>query len=505
MAGDKKLWESSPTSADGWALLQLCGYGSDSAKTTWRHAKFSRYVSWPEAIEALRELMKTRSSRPHINEGRERVLKELEEHLTLTPNETESSGSNVSNSSNSSTAGDAATSSEMTPEEPSPISTTADEAAPVPGQRLDLPPELATLLGRVQLPKVRVTPNNEYALMDIGMVVTGKDANHAAQDLQITMNRYPEVTQNLGDFKFTGQGQRIPTKVGNLAKVIEYIMLLPGVTAARIRVEASKILVRYLGGDLKMIDEVRDMRRVQEHLTDVDPTNWRRAFGEAVEQDATADPPLRISFKLRIHDLDVIGDKGLGDLYLMYVTDAFGRLVAWKVGRSNDPVQRTGKLDGEARRYFNRNWTHKVADIVRGAGCLEPFVLRGLADLLIEGTREYFRDAEGFRDRFQEHCHDAVSVWAEQRFQSEKKARADAPEDEYEASVKRRRVELSLRSEELRLSQEAEERAFALYERSTRLHLESQERQMEMNVSSQERLTEMNVRSQERLAALKQD
>jgi hypothetical protein len=240
-------------------------------------------------------------------------------------------------------------------------------------------------------------------------------------------------------------------------------------------------------------------------LTDVDPTNWRRAFGEAVEQDATADPPLRISFKLRIHDLDVIGDKGLGDLYLMYVTDAFGRLVAWKVGRSNDPVQRTGKLDGEARRYFNRNWTHKVADIVRGAGCLEPFVLRGLADLLLEGTREYFRDAAGFRDRFQEHCHDAVSVWAEQRFQSEKKARADAPEDEYEASVKRRRVELSLRSEELRLSQEAEERAFALYECSTRLHLESQERQMEMNVSSQERLTEMNVRSQERLAALKQD
>ena len=506
---DKKLWESSPT-ADGWALLQLCGYGGDSAKTTWRHIKPARYVPWPEAVETLRELMKTRSSRLHINEGRERVLKELEAHFALV-SEAESSGSNSSNSSSSSSSDSSSagaattTSSTKTPDESSRTDDVDSGAPPVPGQRLELPTQLATLLGRVQLPKVRTTPNQEYALMDIGMAITGKDANHAAQDLQIVLIRFPEFTQNLGECKFEGPGRKdVFTKVGNLAKVIEYIMLLPGTTAARVRVEASKILVRYLGGDLKMIEEVRNMRRVQEHLTEVDPTNWRRAFGEAVEQDAAVDPPLRSSFKLRVHDVDVIGDKALGDLYLMCVTDSSGSLVAWKVGRSNDPLQRTGKLDGEARRYLNRNWTHRVADIVRGAGCLEPLVLRGLADLQIEGMREYFRDAEGFRDRFLEQCHDAVSVWAEQRFQNEKKVRADAPEDEHELLVKRRRVELSLRSEEIKLSHEelaAQEKAFLLHERSTRLHLEAQERLTEMNVSAQERLASV----QERLAALKRD
>jgi len=65
-------------------------------------------------------------------------------------------------------------------------------------------------------------------------------------------------------------------------------MLMPGKMAARVRVEAARILVRYLGGDLAMIDEIKKLRCVQEHLAEVDPANWRRAFGEAVEADAAA-------------------------------------------------------------------------------------------------------------------------------------------------------------------------------------------------------------------------
>ena len=489
MAKDKKLWESSPSNADGWALLQLCGYGADSASATWRRIKpgTSRYVPWPEAVEALRDLAKTRSRLPNINASRDRVLKELEAHFALAPKE-ESSSSASSDSSGAATT----TSSTRTPANSSDDAIDVDsDAPPVQGQRLDLPPELATLLGRVQLPKVRATPNQEYALMDIGMAVTGKNASEAARDVRIVCERYPEVEHRMLDFKFAGQGQRVPTKVGNLAKVIEYIMLLPGLTAARIRMEASKILVRYLGGDLKLIDEVRNMRRVQEHLAEVDPTDWRRAFGDAVEQDAAAaEPPLCNSFQLRIHDLDVAGDKSLGDLYLMCASDPSGHLVAWKVGRSTNPMQRAQNLDGDMRRAYGRNWVHGVVDIVRGAGCLESLVHRKLSDLAMEGPREYFHDAEDFRDRFLEHCRQAASLWSEHK----KRGRDDSPEDEHDLAMKRRREEIKLSHEELA----AQEKAFLLHERSTRLHLETQKRLTEINVSAQERL----VAVQERLAAL---
>jgi hypothetical protein len=163
-------------------------------------------------------------------------------------------------------------------------------APPVCEERVELPQELAVLLDREGLPKVRRTPTGEYSLADIGMAITGKNANHAAEDLRIVMSRFPEVTVGLSDYKFSGRGHRTPTPVGNLAKVVEYIMLLPGKTAARVRVKAATILVRYLGGDLRLIDEVKQMRRVQQHLAEADPDNWRHDFGKAVETDAAVAP-----------------------------------------------------------------------------------------------------------------------------------------------------------------------------------------------------------------------
>jgi len=153
---------------------------------------------------------------------------------------------------------------------------------------VDLPLELAQLFGRSDLPKVRRTPDGRYSLADIGAVMTGADANHASRDVLEVTRRFPEVTQHLGDYNFPGRGRRTATKLGTLATVLEYIMLMPGKMAARVRVEAARILVRYLGGDLAMIDEIKKLRCVQEHLAEVDPANWRRAFGEAVEADAAA-------------------------------------------------------------------------------------------------------------------------------------------------------------------------------------------------------------------------
>ena len=126
--------------------------------------------------------------------------------------------------------------------------------------------ELATLLGK-DLSKIGHIRKHDdaVALLDVAMAVTGKNSNDAGKDLRCVFRRYPELQQNMLKFKFPGRGQR-DTPIVKLAKVIEIIMLLPGSTAATLRLEAAKLIVRYLGGDLRLIDEVRHIRHVQEQL-----------------------------------------------------------------------------------------------------------------------------------------------------------------------------------------------------------------------------------------------
>ena len=59
-------------------------------------------------------------------------------------------------------------------------------------------------------------------------------------------------------------------------------MFLPGKVAAAFRKEAASVIVRYLGGDLSLIDEVDANRLVQEHIPDSHPA---RFFDQAVESE----------------------------------------------------------------------------------------------------------------------------------------------------------------------------------------------------------------------------
>ena len=99
--------------------------------------------------------------------------------------------------------------------------------------------------------------------------------------------RYPEVAQNLGLFKFPGRRQR-ETPVANIRGAVELVLLLPGHHAARIRRQAASLLVRYLGGDGSLVDEVCRLRGFQEELAAQNPEDPRRVFGEAVEAAAPA-------------------------------------------------------------------------------------------------------------------------------------------------------------------------------------------------------------------------
>ena len=95
---------------------------------------------------------------------------------------------------------------------------------------------------------------------------------------------HPEV---LGEteylHKFPGSGQR-DTPVTDARGAVEIIMLLPGRAAASFRKEAAGVVVRFLGGDLTLVEEIAANRLAQEQLPDSHPA---RLFGQAVESEQT--------------------------------------------------------------------------------------------------------------------------------------------------------------------------------------------------------------------------
>ncbi len=112
--------------------------------------------------------------------------------------------------------------------------------------------------------------------------------------------RYPDVSANCTDVKFPDsrgrRGQR-DTPVTGVRGIVEVVMLLPGRMAARVRSEAARILCRWLGGDLVIIDEVCAIRGFQEQLAVRAPEDPRRLFGEAVEAAPSAGSQLASSVR----------------------------------------------------------------------------------------------------------------------------------------------------------------------------------------------------------------
>ena len=147
----------------------------------------------------------------------------------------------------------------------------------------DIQQQLGAILGR-EVKQVRKTGEipPRVAVIDLISAVLDLNANNAAFTFARLRNEHPEVTTNGGDFKFRGQGQK-NTPVTDVRGAVEIILLLPGRQAARVRRQAAELMVRYLGGDLSLVDEVCAIRGFQEELAATAPEDPRRVFGEAVE------------------------------------------------------------------------------------------------------------------------------------------------------------------------------------------------------------------------------
>ena len=118
------------------------------------------------------------------------------------------------------------------------------------------------------------------SVLDVISAVTG-DANNASHVYTRLREQFPEVQSGGTNFKFPGRGQR-DTPVTCVKGVVTIVMLLPGRAAAHVRKQAASTLVRYLGGDLSMVEEIARNHLTQQELDEDDPA---RIFGQAVESD----------------------------------------------------------------------------------------------------------------------------------------------------------------------------------------------------------------------------
>ena len=120
------------------------------------------------------------------------------------------------------------------------------------------------------------------SVYDVLQVVTGCPAYSCSTRWQRLKDNFPEVSTPCANFKFSGRGQ-VATPVADVRSIAEIIMVLPGRAAAGVRKQAADILVRYLGGDASLVEEVAANRLTQEQLDEDDPA---RIFGQTVESEA---------------------------------------------------------------------------------------------------------------------------------------------------------------------------------------------------------------------------
>ena len=254
------------------------------------------------------------------------------------------------------------------------------------------------MLGHPVKFQLRATPANWPALIDITMIFTGLNNNQAGKVVRRLLEEHPEFQSSRLKFKFEGRGRQT-IDVVPLPVALDFAFLLPGKVAAQMRRQAATLVVRYLGGDVTLVDEVYINRRAQESLAAI-PAEQRtpleqavRLCGEAVENQAQPLPAsaeaLFVPRKpLVIQDRDSVGLPGSDHLY------AAGRhgenLI--KIGVSKDVLQRMRELPQSFGGQYEllAVWPHEAV--------LETLVLELLktAKASVGSSREHFNAHASF-------------------------------------------------------------------------------------------------------------
>jgi hypothetical protein len=183
---------------------------------------------------------------------------------------------------------------------------------------------------------IRITEDKMISVFDFIKVVGGhKKPKNVWYDIE---KRYKnELALFSGQFKFPGRGKTL-TPVINVNGMVKLLFWLPGELAKKFRSTSAETMIRYLGGDLSLIDEIKTIDN--EHNNN--PNNIAQVFRQEVKSN-------NLFNKDQInHSNNLINHfKDRKDIFYMF---SFKYLEEWysKFG-----------IVGEVREFYNRVLEHQ--------------------------------------------------------------------------------------------------------------------------------------------------
>jgi hypothetical protein len=129
---------------------------------------------------------------------------------------------------------------------------------------------------------VRITSDTpkKVSIIDVIQIVCQVDRPHDVYERIV--DHHPSILQLVQKHKFNGAGQRL-TPVTDAQGLVTIIQHLPGENADRFRSGAANILVRFLGGDTTLADDVHAIAAHHDAVNSGEaPANIMQIFHEAV-------------------------------------------------------------------------------------------------------------------------------------------------------------------------------------------------------------------------------
>ena len=127
--------------------------------------------------------------------------------------------------------------------------------------------------------EIRITPDKRISVFDFIRVVGGQKNPRKTWD-DIIKKYKNEVVTFCDNWKFEGARQKL-TPVINVQGMVKLLFWLPGEMAKQFRSKSAEVMIRYLGGDLSLINEIKQIDN--HHVTN--PNNVAQIFREEVSEN----------------------------------------------------------------------------------------------------------------------------------------------------------------------------------------------------------------------------
>jgi hypothetical protein len=125
--------------------------------------------------------------------------------------------------------------------------------------------------------EIRITPDKRISVFDFIRVVGGqKNPKDTWNEIQ---KKYKNEIVGFSDYSQFGKTKKTP--VINVQGMVKLLFWLPGEMAKQFRAKSAEVMVRYLGGDLTLINEIKQIDN--HHLTN--PNNISQIFREEVSEN----------------------------------------------------------------------------------------------------------------------------------------------------------------------------------------------------------------------------